>query len=161
MSCFRIAVSLDTRNSHFIHVSGVVRYRAAIAKDTMGLESEQLSPAARMLQEIMANKTAENDPYLYLDPHPRVSHFPPPGGVLLVLSCPAWLEWVRARPYVCVWVYAQTGSRGTGVVRQHKPFDDAIAFAIGGGNYIEHEQVLRLVRTHCPSRECAIAMLSR
>lgn len=76
MSCFRSVVHLDTRNGGFIHVSGVVRYRAAIAKDTMGLESEQLCPAARMVQEIMSNKTAENDPYLYLDPHPRVSHFP-------------------------------------------------------------------------------------
>jgi hypothetical protein len=47
--------------------------RAAIAKDTMGLESEQVCPAARVLQDIMSNEQAENDPFLYLDPHPRVS----------------------------------------------------------------------------------------
>ena len=39
----------------------------------------------------------------------------------------------------------QAGARGSNVVRQHKPFDNAVVFAIGGGNYVEYEQVLRLV----------------
>ena len=122
----------------------------------MGLESEQLCPAARMLQEIMSNKTAESDPYLYLDPHPRVSRLPRPQGsnLRILTRCTNGCAAVRAE-----WLDTQTGSRSSGVVRQHKPFNDAIAFAIGGGNYVEHEQVLRLVRSHLRSHNCDCVIL--
>ena len=79
--------------------------RAAIAKDTMGLESEQVCPAARVLQDIMSNEQAENDPYLYLDPHPRVSalrlhQFPTPVFCCSV-RCPELTRAGTLRLFAC------------------------------------------------------------
>lgn len=83
MSCSRIVVYLDGRDITIIHVARGIRGK--IAKDTMGLESEQLCPVAIMVQEIMSNNKVDNDPYLYLDPHPRVSRYLSHGCVLLIL----------------------------------------------------------------------------
>ena len=35
---------------------------------------------------------------------------------------------------------------GASVARQQKPFSDAFVFSIGGGNYVEYEQILRLAK---------------
>ena len=111
-----------------------------MAKDTMGLESEQVCPAAQMLRDIMANQqTVESDPYLYLDPHPRVRSQRIHGLSLFRFHVPLCI--LSSGPILVL----QTGARASSVVRQHKPFDNAVVFAIGGGNYVEYEQVLRLV----------------
>ena len=107
-----------------------------MAKDSMGLESELICPAARMLRDVLANQLPpESDPYLYLDPHPRVR-----------LQRDSTILPARQSHTDRAFVMAQTGARGGAVVRQHKPFTDAIVFAIGGGNYVEYEQILKVVR---------------
>ena len=49
-----------------------MREASSMVKDTMGLESEQMCPAALTVQAVMANRQSADDPLLYLDPNPRV-----------------------------------------------------------------------------------------